>query len=650
MPDEQRAYPLQRRLSRLYSRRLLAIIDTYCSAVSEIDEIHRIETLELDLGEIPLDAFEETLIERFEEAFRRQLAEAVRHQQPPASNGRSVKTRSRLELFEYFVETGTVPWWTDPADPTLLDECVAWLAGTASASLKTLTADLLTHEPYLKRIIHHLSDSTLLTLAGLFSETLLPVLGPLHADLTTLFGRADALRALPLHRLRYALWATILLAVSPLGTPSAQRAGFVETILLQVAVRCGIRYTDLLDALVEAGRRLSRTGYRFKSTLPEALTTLHEASTPSAAEPGVPPTASPPAATTAAPPSPEEAYPDAAATAETQRLVPSPSATRKAGPPAKPPVSESTEAETPTKPPGSEVAETEAPVSRPPIAEAAEAPVSRAPIAEATATPLPEETPAETTETDRPPSSLPAPSETAASDRTVLFPSADETTQAGSPAQPPASEPTEIETPSPEAAKAPATSPDEAARKPGDVPPRRKRYGRHTFSAVEELYIGNAGLVILWPFLGQFFEQLGLLEERQFRDEVARHRAVGLLQFLADGRPEPPPEYLLPLNKVLCGVDVEEVFDFGPPFTDAEIEESAALLQAVIAHAPVLGNMAVPGFRGTFLLRKGQLSTRDGVWLLRVERETYDVVLDRFPWNVNIVKLPWMTAMMQVEW
>ena len=107
---------------------------------------------------------------------------------------------------------------------------------------------------------------------------------------------------------------------------------------------------------------------------------------------------------------------------------------------------------------------------------------------------------------------------------------------------------------------------------------------------------------------------------------------------------------MLPLCKVLCGMDLAEVFDFGPPITEAEVEECTALLQAVIAHASILGTMSVRGFRGTFLLRKGQLSTRDGVWLLRVERQTYDVVLDRFPWSLNIVKLPWMEALMQVEW
>ena len=729
MPNEQGAYPLQRRLSRVHSRRLLAIIDKYCSAISETDEIHRIETLELDLGEIPLDALEETLIERFEEAFRRQLAEAIRDQRPVSSNGRSVKTMSHLELFEYFVETGTLPWWTDPAAPALLDACVAWLADHAPAALTTLTADLFTHEPFLKRIIQHLSDASLLTLAGLFSETLFPGLGLLHADLTTLFGKADALRALPSHRLRYALWATILLAVSPPGTPPGQRSSFVETLLLQVAVRCGIRYTDLLDALVEAGPRLSQTGYRFKSALPDVLITLHAAATPSA--PGSPAlgTASPSAETTATTPAPQP--PSSAKTAQAKAALPSshPAETTQPELLTRPPTPESTETEPPpSRTRAAEAAETQGPT--PPATARTTPPASQLTEAE---TPSPEETLYEGPEAERP-----ASSETAASDRAVPAAPTAETMPAKPPAPPPTSQPTEIETlfspsalaapdaateasvptpttpqppssaeppapaegsetepplaaepsapdsvdtpspgqtlpsaetaetepvappttsaqlppptPFPEATKAPGASPDEAARKPGNAPPRRKQYRRHTFSATEELYISNAGLVILWPFLGQFFGQLGLLEARQFKEEEARHRAVGLLQFLADGQPEPSPEYLLPLNKVLCGMDVEEVFDSGPPFTEAESEESAALLQAVIAHAPVLGTMSVPGFRGTFLLRKGQLSTRDGIWLLRVERETYDVVLDRFPWQVNIVKLPWMKAMMQVEW
>jgi hypothetical protein len=74
------------------------------------------------------------------------------------------------------------------------------------------------------------------------------------------------------------------------------------------------------------------------------------------------------------------------------------------------------------------------------------------------------------------------------------------------------------------------------------------------------------------------------------------------------------------------------------------------MLTAVIANAPILRDMSIDGFRGSFLLRKGVLSVRDGAWLLRVERASYDVVLDRFGWGISWVKLPWMQAPLCVEW
>jgi hypothetical protein len=76
------------------------------------------------------------------------------------------------------------------------------------------------------------------------------------------------------------------------------------------------------------------------------------------------------------------------------------------------------------------------------------------------------------------------------------------------------------------------------------------------------------------------------------------------------------------------------------------LSEFLSLLQVALEQHP----MSVEGFRGTFLLRQGVRSSRDGAWLLRVERETYDVVLDRFPWSTEWVRLPWMETMLRVEW
>ena len=166
---------------------------------------------------------------------------------------------------------------------------------------------------------------------------------------------------------------------------------------------------------------------------------------------------------------------------------------------------------------------------------------------------------------------------------------------------------------------------------------------------VDELYIANAGLAMLWPFLPGFFEGLGLLADRQFVDGAAAQRGVGLLHYAATGE-RTFPEYVLALNKVLCGMDPTDLVEVDPPLTDEEVETCDDLLRAVIVQAPILGEMTVSGLRGTFLLRPGVLRVRDGAWLLQVERMSYDLVLDRFPWTWQWVRLPWMEMPLRVEW
>lgn len=166
---------------------------------------------------------------------------------------------------------------------------------------------------------------------------------------------------------------------------------------------------------------------------------------------------------------------------------------------------------------------------------------------------------------------------------------------------------------------------------------------------VDAIPVSNAGLVILWPFLKTFLERLDLLDKNDFRDETARQRAAILLQCLASGEVE-VPEYLLPLNKVLCGLPLDAPCEIDDPLLAEEIDGCEQLLMAVIDQVPILNKMSVAGFRTSFLLRDGMLDIRDGAWLLRVERETHDLVLDRFPWGFQWVKLPWMDAPLQVEW
>jgi len=163
--------------------------------------------------------------------------------------------------------------------------------------------------------------------------------------------------------------------------------------------------------------------------------------------------------------------------------------------------------------------------------------------------------------------------------------------------------------------------------------------------------VTTAGLCLLWPFLPRFFARLGLLDDRSsgFAAPAHQHRAVMLLHHLATGETT-APDFALALPKVLCGLPPHAPHEALEPVTEVEAGEATQLLDAVIAHAGCFGDISPNGLRGSFLMRDGILTTRDGAWLLRVERLTADAVLARLPWTTEWVRQPWMQAAMRVEW
>jgi hypothetical protein len=169
------------------------------------------------------------------------------------------------------------------------------------------------------------------------------------------------------------------------------------------------------------------------------------------------------------------------------------------------------------------------------------------------------------------------------------------------------------------------------------------------FSASEEIYIDNAGLVLLWPYLGRFFEKVGLVEKNRFMNPEAAARGGLLLQYLADGSTE-IPEHVLPLNKIMCGLDMDEPVEAILEISDREQEECENLLSAVIKNWGMLKNTTPDGLRRAFLQREGVLKVREGSWLVQVEKMMHDVLLDRLPWSISVVRLPWMDGVLFVDW
>lgn len=161
--------------------------------------------------------------------------------------------------------------------------------------------------------------------------------------------------------------------------------------------------------------------------------------------------------------------------------------------------------------------------------------------------------------------------------------------------------------------------------------------------------IGNAGLVLLWPFLTHYFDALGMLDRTQFRTADDRARAPYLLQLLASGDMEATDERIL-LNKILCGIDGAEALPNPEPAREAEVTLAGQLLGSVTQHWSKLENTTAAGLRETFLMREGMLTKHGSHWKLAVTRKTVDVLLQTLPWERSIVGLPWMQGPLYVEW
>ena len=162
-------------------------------------------------------------------------------------------------------------------------------------------------------------------------------------------------------------------------------------------------------------------------------------------------------------------------------------------------------------------------------------------------------------------------------------------------------------------------------------------------------FVSNAGLALLNPFLPELFRKLKLLNKNQFIDEPAVHKAIHLSQY-AVFRNKVKPEYLLVLNKLICGYPLENPIPIKVKLSRREKSETTRMVSAAIKHWSALKNTSTKGFRSSFLQREGLLKQTENGWRLSIERKAYDILLDKIPWNYRIIKLPWMDKIIEVEW
>ncbi|MDP4262877.1 MAG: contractile injection system tape measure protein [Bacteroidota bacterium] len=165
----------------------------------------------------------------------------------------------------------------------------------------------------------------------------------------------------------------------------------------------------------------------------------------------------------------------------------------------------------------------------------------------------------------------------------------------------------------------------------------------------KEIYIGNAGIVLLAPFIDPFFKQLGIKTENKLEDDADASLGIQLLQ-LAVTDTWDEEECRLVLNKILCGRSPEWAGYRIHDIPANARRESAELLQTVIHYWDALKSTSPEAIQQTFLQREGKLLFKDEQWQLWVEYKTHDILLESIPWSYSIIKLPWMQYPLYINW
>ncbi|MFN8393234.1 MAG: contractile injection system tape measure protein [Bacteroidia bacterium] len=159
-----------------------------------------------------------------------------------------------------------------------------------------------------------------------------------------------------------------------------------------------------------------------------------------------------------------------------------------------------------------------------------------------------------------------------------------------------------------------------------------------------------AGLVIAWPYIGPLFKRLEWLEKREFVSPEAQFAAVHLLRYVATGTVGEVQDHELGFCKVMAGLHPTDPVPTELGLTEAQYAAADEMVDAIIVNWGAVKRTSRAGLRQTFLQRAGNIRSDENGWIVHLERETMDILLDRIPWGFSTIRLGWQSRMIFVQW
>lgn len=665
--NQQEVYQLQRQVSEVYRKKIIPLMDRCFESLGTTDSVYRINQMVLELGELRAHCLEDDLIAQVSKQLPLVLAHHIKKQAPVLPTTLKIsKQLSDFDQLVYFLRTGTLAWWANGQTGPEWEQKVEQLIKQSPRAIQQVIQEILPKETLLKRLIYQFSDRLLSKILRLFMPNSFPFDRVVHPDWGKIFGRLPQFRSFPKKQVRLELWQARFLTFTFNPGRSSSLNQYYRDILLYLAACCRTPYPNLLNEIITT---VSTDPKSFQERGVKAIVLQLQNETQ---------------VSTALPSNQSKDASDIELlhnSFQTDTLMgmlskgtPLPKKERKhrlsqlsrTAPGSIKALSlETIEAESDFQQLQNDTkVSTTLPSNLPKAASDIE--LLHDPLQ--TDTLLKGIPPQKKSEWKRRLSQLSrtAPGSNKALSLETMAPGpikalSLETMEAESISQQRGAQlsrafPDSIKALSLEMIEAESFFQQRGSQLPGGILEQaafqeqwQSSVETSPFSDSQEVYLENSGLVTLWPFLEEFFQTFGLVQEKQFVDASAQERGVLLLQYMVSGVFE-MLEYQLPLNKLLCGMELSDPVFPQLDITPQERDETEDLLTAVIQHWSTLKQMSIDRFRAMFLLREGVLLKRDELWLVRVKEEPFDILMKGLPWSIQTVTLPWLDDPLITEW
>lgn len=193
------------------------------------------------------------------------------------------------------------------------------------------------------------------------------------------------------------------------------------------------------------------------------------------------------------------------------------------------------------------------------------------------------------------------------------------------------------------------TFPSHQAQQRRETLAARQRARRADDESPLGLPVSNAGVVLLWPLLPQWFTALGLVAEKQFVSDDARWQAVAAIDWLVWEAEQPQAQRVV-VNQFLCGLPLEEPPAMPEPLSAQQQQITSEWASSVFSQIAAFEKMGLTDIRQLFLQRPGELFADVTPAVLHIQPEVFDILLTKWSWPLNLAFFPWFDAPLLLEW